>query len=295
MTHDSVAWEEAERLLFRGRWHPVTTSMTFFAGEVGEVVRAFEDWRGVWEVRRFGAPFRVEPVSGDLDGLLARLVPLQMLSTRRYLFVPVATDGPYRTAVFGDNWNGTETHELAVGLVDRGIATVSFRSCPDDPSGEIWPGGFHGVHDFVAMSPAPGPRDSDRVAARVRTVGISTGDTGRWGFGQSGEPLPFEDTSAYTARRPRDRFGQQALIAYAAVLGLRPFDEDSYAPDREATLVSYTSPAAHGSRLVALADAQGRPADAVGVPDPEAATTAPPQRPTTVTWVRPDGTAVDQS
>ncbi|UEA60031.1 hypothetical protein LK459_03875 [Gordonia otitidis] len=54
-------------------------------------------------------------------------------------------------------------------------------------------------------------------------------DGARWRFEQQGEPLPFEDTSAYQRRRVKDRFTEQMLLDFAAHLGLFPMDEDFYA------------------------------------------------------------------
>ncbi len=60
--------------------------------------------------------------------------------------------------------------------------------------------------------------------------GVAVGQDGaRWRFEQQGEPLPFEDTSAYQRRRVKDRFTEQMLLDFAAHLGLFPMDEDFYA------------------------------------------------------------------
>lgn len=254
--------------MFAGRWHPVTKVSTFFAAELDEVVAAFVRWRGGQQLRSTGCPVRVDTVHGDLDQLLQNLLPLQMLTDRRYLFVPVATAGPYRTALSGDNWRGTETQWIQAALAaNDGISAVQIRSCPRDLRDTIWPGGALGIHDIALLWPDPEELNGRDIDGRL--VGLRGGDSGQWIFVNQGDPLPFEDTSAYQADRVRVRFSQQTLITYAAAPGLRPFDEDFYASDRTATLVSHTSPAYAGSRLISLEDAQGPTIDAVGVPDPD--------------------------
>lgn len=268
MVRVPIARQEADRLLFAGRWHPVTESMTFFNAELDEVVAAFTAWRGGQQIRSTGCPLRVETVHGDLDELLRTLLPLQMADDRRFLFVPVATEGRYRTALFGDSWRGTETQFIQAGLaVNSGISAVEVRSCPNNVKRQVWGAAFHGIHELDLLWPDP-----EKVSGRDingRLVGLRGGDSRQWMFVDEGDPLPFEDTSTYQAQRVRDRFSQQTLITYAAALGLRPFDEDFYAPDRTATLVSHTSPAYAGNRLISLEEAQGPTIDAVGVPDPD--------------------------
>jgi hypothetical protein len=63
----------------------------------------------------------------------------------------------------------------------------------------------------------------------LRTL-YAANDGGRWVFGQSGEPFPFEKLEQYQARRVRDRFTFDMLKDYLRHLGLHPFEEDFYLP-----------------------------------------------------------------
>lgn len=51
---------------------------------------------------------------------------------------------------------------------------------------------------------------------------------GRRRFDTWGEPLTFEETSAYSARLKRERLTRPMLIRHLAELGIRADDEDAY-------------------------------------------------------------------
>lgn len=50
-------------------------------------------------------------------------------------------------------------------------------------------------------------------------------DDDGWVWHATGTPQPFEDESAYSRRRIRDRLTAGMLAAYCQALGIRPFDE----------------------------------------------------------------------
>lgn len=52
-----------------------------------------------------------------------------------------------------------------------------------------------------------------------------------WRFAVAGDPLPFEDLSAYELPRKRDRLNDSMLIRYADALGIPIQDVDSYGRD----------------------------------------------------------------
>ena len=81
---------------------------------------------------------------------------------------------------------------------------------------------------------------------RLRIIENTIQDRG-WDFDQGGEPLPFENTAQYAARKKADRFNRQMLRAYLRELGLRPFDDDFYVVDRE-----------HPARLISRIDRDER-------------------------------------
>lgn len=65
----------------------------------------------------------------------------------------------------------------------------------------------------------------------------------RWYFEQCGDPLPEEDTSAYEARRKRDRLDEEQMARLLGALGAYPWQEDFYAiPGRPAFALRRTEP-----------------------------------------------------
>jgi hypothetical protein len=90
----------------------------------------------------------------------------------------------------------------------------------------------------------------------LRTLYVSN-DGGRWVFGQSGEPLPFEKQERYQARKVRDRFTFDMLEEYLHHLGLSPFQEDFYLPQgSSAWLVEKTGPVVPAQKEYTLAQAR---------------------------------------
>lgn len=67
----------------------------------------------------------------------------------------------------------------------------------------------------------------------IRTIDAHAEDR-RWSWRTYGEPLPFERTSAYTARRIPQRFTRPLLVEYLAALGITVDTYDAY---RDATLI----------------------------------------------------------
>lgn len=71
----------------------------------------------------------------------------------------------------------------------------------------------------------------------------------RWIFGATGEPLPEEDITAYSARRNRDRLGESRVMDLLARLGAAPWTEAFYAvPGSPVLLLSRDLPPAATTR-----------------------------------------------
>lgn len=264
----SLAAEEEAGQLFGGRWLPVTTHLTFLEGSVEDLVECFLGFRGPRVLELTGGhPLRVRPVTGDLEGLLEKLEPLDLESgPRRYLFIPCAAPtapGVPWTCLLDNNWRGTD-RGIASPFTFRGFRSVSISSSPctwDRATNR----GFYGIQEFGMYWADP---EHGYQGISGRSVGIAQFETIRkWDFVDHGEPLPFEDLQRYTARRVRDRFDQQLLVRYAAAVGLRPFDEDFYAPDRSAVIVEHTEPPRPGAWQTDLAGARsGRPPEEIAWP-----------------------------
>ncbi len=259
------AQQEMARLLLGGRWQPITQTLTFIQGPVSDLVDSFVSWRGQGILERTSHPVRVSTVRGDLEDLLGQLLPLNVGSPRRHLFIPTSQpatggSGPWTCVLTDMAMNHGNSNGDLNPYVFRGFPAIRVESAPsvvDPATGK----GTHGIHRLGVFRPRP-PLEPGRPGHKGdgRTIGIAQlTSTRRWDFVDEGKPLPFEDTDRYGARRVRDRFNQETLIEYAAALGIRPFDPNFYAPDRSAVLIENTDPPPYGSWVTDLAGNQSRP------------------------------------
>jgi len=223
--------EEMKGLLLDERWAPVTSEMGFLEASAEHAARAFAAWEaGVLSSR--GITAQVRPVSGSLEQALSVLLPLTDAERQRYLFMP--TRSPW-TAYLDNGWRGTEAwgpmSYMARTLGCRGLRVVAVPHTLRKDKGRYG----------AVMLEVYGPHKTDWLNY-LRTL-YAANDGGRWVFGQSGEPFPFEKLEQYQARRVRDRFTFDMLKEYLHHLGLSPFEEDFYLPEgSSAWLVERTGP-----------------------------------------------------
>lgn len=210
------------RLLLGGAWGPVTRAVGLLRAAPAKAVTDFMEWKRPL-VAEYGATIRSRRVTGSsLEDLFTALLPLQSPQPDRYLLLP--TTNPEWTAIYDNYWKGTEPHSLTAALHDLvGYETIEVISIP---------------HTITA----------DRMRGRYGCVAFiyhhTTGERwvrvmndGRWRFTTVGDPLPFEDLSAYQRPRQRDRFTHTMLNDYLASLDLHPFSTDFYVTEAGATIV----------------------------------------------------------
>jgi hypothetical protein len=248
------------RLLLDNALTPITKELGFLETDVQAAVEAYV----AWMTPLLGESDRVYPDTphrtlttragtGSLRDVLLRLLPLSSIH-RRSLFVPTASGW---CAYFDNGWQGSNVFStmsyLAKLLRCRGLRIVAV----DDTSARD--------HELPPARREEGALmfelyvDHDTQWLNTERAIIVMRDGGPWKFLQSGNPLPFEDTTRYTARKVRDRFTYEMLVEYAAALGLRPFDEDFYLPPERPTavLVEQEGGTFPNYREYTLAQAQG--------------------------------------
>jgi hypothetical protein len=141
-----------------------------------------------WIIKSWGGFAQQIPL--DLSGLQALVARTDVLTSRVLLpagaWTAVLTNGP-----LGTDLGGLPT------LIASAFNTKTIRA--------------------VASSAATILEVYD--GAKERNV-YAADDGGRWKFGQFGDPLPFEDGSAYSRRRVKDRFTPDMLRSYLAALGV---------------------------------------------------------------------------
>jgi len=226
--------QEMKGLLLEDRWAPVTSTMGFLELGAEQAAQAFATWqRGL--VASEGFTFEVFPVSGTLEQVLSRLLPLTSGERqRRYLFMPTRSAW---TAYVNSVWTGTDASS-AMSVMAARLSLRCLRVVAVPHTLRKDGGGRYGA----VMLDVFGPEHPGKILNYVRSI-YASNDGGRWVFGQSGEPFAFEQVEKYQERRVRDRFTFEMLKDYLRHLGLSPFEEDFYLPPgSSAWLVQKTGP-----------------------------------------------------
>jgi hypothetical protein len=233
-------------LLLEDRWAPVTSTMGFLELEAEQAAQAFATWqRGLMTPR--GISVEVLPVSGTLEQVLSRLLPLTSGETQRHLFIPTRSAW---TAYVTHVWTGTDAASPMASMARRlSIRCLRVVAVPHTLRGNQ---GRYGA----VMLDVFGPEQPGEILNYVRSI-YAANDGGRWVFGHSGEPFPFEKLEQYQARRVRDRFTFEMLKDYLRHLGLAPFEEDFYMPPGyRAWLIQKTGPFTTPGREYTLEEAR---------------------------------------
>ena len=241
-----------ERLLMGGAWLPVTTTVPFVEADA----RACADALVTAQQQRIERGDDVRPVTtrvvhGSLPELLSVLLPLITAYPNRSVLIPTQTvDGQPWTAYINNGWGGTESASIMF-FGARGWRAVSVSESPNsyDRSTNLGTWGQRKIEVVV-------PDGSQRDGFMPYSLGVRVTDSSRWEFIEPITGTPFPDPTDYGARRVPDRFTHDHLVAAAGWFGLRPFDEDFYAPDQWAILVEDPTPRDPKLRLWTLEQAQ---------------------------------------
>jgi hypothetical protein len=183
-------------------WSPVSHDLGLIQLPVADVVRHLTEWHLEHGTRYV----RTESLT-SLEDAFRSLLPLTNAKTRR-LFLPTTAGW---TACFQNGIQGSDPFPAMSFLAGR-ANVLAMRVCIQRSA--PYPATIWEVY---------APRETRRSLAAVN-------DGGKWVFHSSGEPYPFEEVPAYSAKRVRDRFTPAMLERYLdAGFGLRPF-EDSFYP-----------------------------------------------------------------
>lgn len=162
----------------------------------------------IWQqeiLRQWGFELKLQVREGKLDDALNALCPRTAPIVTKYLFWPVNENW---TLYFDNGVNGTDAGPPSVLSSRLGVDAMRVVIADEilNPSSgqimqyratilEYYSRGVEQRHIFVAN------------------------DGGKWKFGESGEPFPFENTAAYKARSVKDRFTNAMLLNYLKELG----------------------------------------------------------------------------
>lgn len=195
------------------RWHPITHDFGLIQAPLQEVVRQYCAWHA-----SLGRDYRRRELTAGLESAFSALPPLSM-NLQRKLFL--ATDSDW-TAFFQNGIQGSDPFPPMRQLSER-LGVLAMRVCRT-PLGFQYPAVIWEIY-------APTHLGGDRNGCG-RTLYVSN-DGGRWVFGQSGAPYPFEQTARYAERRKRDRFPPELLAEYLLHFGIRVDADDFYLADPE--------------------------------------------------------------
>lgn len=228
-------------MLLSGELLPLTKGVVFVWGGRDDLVDALATraWRPTWTATP----------SAQIGDALLRLEPLSIPHPRKMLLVPTISEDV--TAVFEDLLDGSELSSLAQ-IGNLGFDGVGVLSTPNNlkqiaPS---WWSGTYGYRWFSEVRADP----AVELGFEGRSLGLHTENGRRWTL--SGGERPWSAVWDPGARRVIDRFSHEHLVASAASLGLRPFDEDFYVPGG-AVLLERMRETYEGEKWGTLSMAQG--------------------------------------
>jgi hypothetical protein len=194
--------------------------LTFSWGFVESPLPAVADFVRSWHQRNF-RHVHTESVHATIEDALRKLEPL--VEPRAELLL--STESGW-TAYFGNGRRGGGA-SAAVGYICRelGCRGVAVSSIPNTLVNEKKDTkGIYGAVTFVLLAP-----DKREFLNYERAI-AALNDGGSWAFRSTGELLPFEQVSRYSAKRIVDRLTSEMLEEYCASFGIRLFDPAFYGP-----------------------------------------------------------------
>jgi hypothetical protein len=199
------------------KFAPITSSIGFIELPIDAVAAELNSWR-----MRLYEEVEVTHLSSGFPDALRQLEPLVGGDRPREILVSMGSDW---TAYFDCLLGGTDASS-AVGYLTRALDCrgLAVKSVPPMGTGGVpSSSGRQGAVQFTVM----GPDNDGSWLNHLRAI-EAVQDGKRWEFGLSGQPQPFEESSAYMNRRLRDRFTPEMLERYCLAVGVDVFNESAY-------------------------------------------------------------------
>jgi len=204
--------------------------------------------RGDHVRRTFGKPLKAKPVLGDFPEFLANLVPLDSVDDRRNLFLPTA-DANW-TAMFGSTWRGFDPHSAMSWFAVAGIESVQITDIPNTYDYAL-DKGFYGERKIESYEI---PIEGEPIG---HSLGVRVSEPRKWELVSPSASFRVGNVWNPEAKRIPDRFTHDHLSEMASRYGLRPFDEDFFAPQGRGVIVARTDLPMPEERLMSLAESRG--------------------------------------
>ena len=201
----------------------IESGFCVFKAPIELLTNALLDWQNT-VLKPYGANLTSTCASGSIDDLIVEMTPRV---------------SPVRTKIMSISCKNGWVMVLDNGLhgTDAGLAKVLSRKCGcislrvvSKPDIAFLEGcGSFGAEIFESFD----------HGVPVRTI-YCANDGGKWKFGQSGTPYPFENTHIYDNKKIKDRFTHEGIVNILAHLNIHAFDESWYATDGNAVATIYT-------------------------------------------------------
>jgi hypothetical protein len=193
----------------------VTSEIGFIEADCATTVREYLDWQRSIEGE---VVLSTRRVTGVLEDALSSLLPLVDIEASRNLFIPTASRW---TAYLDNGWTGPDVFPpvsyLSTERLDcLGVRAVAARHTMREDE--------HGAGQYGSIQLEMWGPDGAPPLMYVRSLHVAN-DGGRWVFGQSGSPFPFEETERYGERQIGHRLSFRhaaALLGIPGHPGLRP-------------------------------------------------------------------------
>jgi hypothetical protein len=211
------------KFLFNSRLAPLMNRVAFVDGNIEQVVEAFLAWyQPLIERREWKLDVRKEQVT--FEEALGRLEPLEY--PEKHIFMTTKS----KWIAFTDNRQQAEigrirqvSKRLDVQSVEVGAWERNVSDNPKSVNG--WGGGYFTLNQGNDMT---------------RSVSLMYND--KWDFDEYGEPLPFENMSAYKEKLAKNRLTPAMVDQYCKEIGIDLFNEDFYLPEKVAYVIETVGP-----------------------------------------------------
>lgn len=201
-------------MLEDGKYSPLTGTICFFMAPAILVAQRFHTWQAPLYKRTTASLEICSRAYTRFDDIMNLLQPLTSRATK-WVFVPV---GENISAMFSNCWTGLDPSPLSSLAVNhcntKGIRmTVVSRN----HRGKRYDSRILEVY-------SPDAEDPFRVERSI----YCANDGGKWKFGTSGKPYPFEDISKYKNKNIRERFSASDVWAFLSHFNINANNEEFY-------------------------------------------------------------------
>jgi len=219
------------------RWLPVSGQVAFFEAPAGDVAHAFGADLAEVELATSAAV-----VDGAFPDVLRELEPID--GTRVLLVPGGGWTAMFQSSSAPDLWSAWSNVTRRLGV----------RSAMAEASPNVY-GRGKGANTLLRYADPGAEREWFGGARQLEASYTEDG----WEFDAEGEPQPWEDPSAYEARRVADRLPPALVHAYLDAIGVPPLDGPAWGPGGHLVTLLPREPEPRGRGLLGRRRAEPEP------------------------------------